>query len=137
MSYLELDQWLISHFAWIEHYMTDNFYLFIFLLACSITLIGIVADEYTIIILFTAILFPIAQTNAISQWVIGFIILIFAGWWLIPQQDPDFLVFSEVVNNKKQTFSKPAFLTFNAVTVLIRLAALYVSIPFWKWLGLL
>ncbi|MCG9969236.1 anion permease [Pelotomaculum terephthalicicum JT] len=137
MSYLELDQWLINHFAWIEHYMTDNFYLFIFLLACSITLIGIVADEYTIIILFTAILFPIAQTNAISQWVIGFIILIFAGWWLIPQQDPDFLVFSEVVNSKKQTFSKRAFLTFNAVTVLIRLAALYVSIPFWKWLGLL
>lgn len=137
MSYLELDQWLISHFAWIEQYMTDNFYLFIFLLACSITLIGIVADEYTIIILFTAILFPIAQTNAISQWVIGFIILIFAGWWFIPQQDPDFLVFSEIVNSKKQTFSKRAFLTFNAVTVIIRLAALYVSIPFWKWLGLL
>lgn len=137
LSYLGLDQWLVGHFSWMEYYMSHNFYLFVVLLIGSIMLLGLLVDEYTIITFFAAILFPMADSCGISPWVLGFIILTITGWWLLPHEDADFLFFSEVTNMKKKLFDMRSFLKFNAGTIVVRIIAIYVSIPFWKLLGLL
>ncbi len=137
MTYLELDQWLIGHFTWMNHYLQESFYLFVLILTLVITLMGFVVDEYTTITFFGAVLIPMALLNGINPWIMGFIILTATGWWLLPYQDEDFLLFGEIINTKKNIFSLPDFIKFNGVTIVIRIAAIYASIPFWKWLGLL
>ncbi|MTI85711.1 MAG: cyclic nucleotide-binding domain-containing protein [Firmicutes bacterium] len=137
MSYLGLDQWLVYHFGWMSHYLQENIYLFIFMLTISIALLGFVIDEYTTITFFAAVLFPMALLNGINPWVMGFIILTSTGWWVLPYQDPDFILFSEITNSKNKIFNIPWFLKFNSATIVIQLIAIYISIPFWFYMGLL
>jgi DASS family divalent anion:Na+ symporter len=56
--------------------------------------------------------------------------------WFMPYQCTYYLLFEELTG-KKKLFDKTSLLQFNLVSVLFRLAAVYASIPFWRFLGIL
>jgi hypothetical protein len=56
--------------------------------------------------------------------------------WFFPYQCTYYVQFEELTK-RKRTFNEKSFITFNAMTALVRLLGLYASIPFWRSLGLL
>ncbi|MCI5157929.1 MAG: TRAP transporter large permease subunit [Candidatus Electrothrix sp. AUS1_2] len=136
ISYLGLDNLLGQKFLWLGKYMKNDFYLFVPLLSiCTMFLRLFIPNTATVAIL-SSVLFPIALSNGINPWVIGFIILIMSDSWVMPYQCSYYLLFDELTSSKR-LFSKAMMLKFNLISISFRLAAVYASIPFWKSIGLL
>ncbi len=111
----------------------DGFVLMLFVLVIAIRLA--VPINATIVIL-AAVLMPLAELNGVNPWVIGFIILLFSEMWFLPYQCSYYLQL-RAVNQSHAIYDEAGFLRFNAVMNFARLAAVYLSLPFWRSLGLL
>jgi len=135
MTYVGLDQWFGAHLAWMTKYMSDNFPFFVLLLCLGVLLIQLLIPYSTTVAIFATVFIPMAQAAGINPWLIGFIILFIADGWFFPYQSSTYLLFREVTN-KNQLFNERSLLTFNALTIAVRLAAIFVSLPYWEILGL-
>ncbi|MCI5121020.1 MAG: TRAP transporter large permease subunit, partial [Candidatus Electrothrix sp. AUS4] len=136
ISYLGLDTLLGQEFVWLGKYMKNDFYLFVPLLSiCTMFLRLFIPNTATVAIL-SSVLFPIALSNGINPWIIGFIILIMSDSWVMPYQCSYYLLFDELTSSKR-IFSKAMMLQFNLISIFFRVAAIYASIPFWKSIGIL
>lgn len=87
----------------------------------------------TIALLFT-VLVQISESFGLSIWLLGFIILLTADIWWLPYQSPFYLRFVASFSNGIP-YKENAFLLFNALMNIIRIVAIYLSIPYWKNLG--
>ena len=79
---------------------------------------------------------PIAISQGINPWIIVFTVLIFSDGWVMPYQCPYYLMFEEITA-PKDVYDSRKLLNFNIVTNLLRFAAVYASIPLWRYIGLL
>ena len=136
MSFLGIDVWFAQHLAWIGKFMGTDFPLFVLMLAVAMYLIRLVVPNSAAIILVASIFMPLAQHHGINPWIIGFVVLMFSDGWFMPYQCSYYLpLLSE--GKLPQLFDHKSLLVFNAWSNLIRFAAVYASIPFWKSIGLL
>lgn len=135
MSYVGLDQWIGSHLSWMAAYMNVNLPLFILMLCLSVPLVQVVIPYGTTVAIFATVFMPMAQVSGVSPWLIGFIIIFMADGWFFPYQSSTYLFFRELAN-KNGLFQERQILNFNALTVVVRLAAVFISLPYWKLLGL-
>jgi DASS family divalent anion:Na+ symporter len=56
--------------------------------------------------------------------------------WFFPYQCTYYIqIESEII--KEPLFNMKKFFIYNAFSNILRIAAVFVSIPYWKWLGLL
>ena len=78
----------------------------------------------------------VKTATAYPAFVLGFIILIMSDAWIMPYQCTYFLLFRELTS-KQKLYNRTKFLQYNFLTVLFRLAAIYASIPFWRYIGIL
>jgi membrane-bound ClpP family serine protease len=87
-----------------------------------------------ILILATAAM-PFAHQAGITPWLVGFIMLIIAETAFFAYQSP-YIYF---LRNLTQTisYSEARVQTFHALLIPCKLAAIYLSVPFWHHLGLL
>ncbi|MGL1932256.1 MAG: SLC13 family permease [Desulfotalea sp.] len=136
MNYMGLDEKLIQQFAWLEHMMRSDFPLFV--LACSMTVLVVrfFIPLNSAIVICAAALLPLASGAGISPWVVGFIILIMAETAFFGYQSPYILFFRNLVKNDV-TYSEIKVQIFHGILVLVKLVAIYVSIPFWRSIGVL
>jgi di/tricarboxylate transporter len=136
MSYLGLTRFLAGHLAWLGDTMRLDFPAFLLILSCVMFALRLVAPNNAVIAISATVLMPLADLNGVNPWVIGFIILTMSEHWFFPYQCTYYVQFEELTK-KKRTFNEKSFITFNALTALVRLAGLYASLPFWRSLGLL
>ncbi|MDB5803761.1 MAG: cyclic nucleotide-binding protein [Betaproteobacteria bacterium] len=136
MSYLGLTKYLAGNLAWLGDSMRTNFPAFLLILSCVMFALRLVAPNNAVIAVSATVLMPLADLNGVNPWVIGFIILTMSEHWFFPYQCTYYVQFEDLTK-RKRTFNEKSFITYNALTALLRLAGLYASIPFWRSLGLL
>lgn len=136
MNYLEIDVLFSQNLAWIAKFMRDDFYIFVLLLCGAMYTIRLVVPNSAAIILVASIFMPVAIQQGINPWIIGFMVLMFSDGWFMTYQCSYYLMFAEL-SEEKGVFNQAKMLTFNRMSNLLRLAAVYASIPFWKFIGIL
>jgi len=135
MSYVGLDRWVGSHLYWMTGYMNGSFPLFVLLLCLGVVLVQLLIPYGTTVAVFATVFIPVAQASGVNPWLTGFIIIFMADGWFFPYQSGTYLFFRELAN-KRSLFNERSLLAFNALTVAVRLAAVFASLPYWKLLGL-
>ncbi|MCB1875579.1 MAG: anion permease [Chromatiales bacterium] len=136
MSYLGIDAWFAGHLAWVGNFMSGNFYLFSALLGVVIFVVRLVVPNSAAIILLASIFMPVAAAQGINPWVIAFIVILFSDGWFMPYQCSYYLLLVSRTEHDN-LFDQRSLLHFTMITNLFRFAAVFASIPFWQYLGLL
>ncbi len=136
MTHLGLSKFLASHLGWLGDLMRLNFPLFVLVLTGVLFAIRLVAPINAAVSISAAILLPLADLNGVNPWLVGFVILVMCEHWFMPYQCSYYVQF-ENLTKRKPIYDHGAFLTFNTISTLFRLAGIYASIPIWKSMGLL
>jgi DASS family divalent anion:Na+ symporter len=134
-SFLGLDHQLAEALPGLGSYMRTNFGLFVLLLFVLINVIRLAVPINATVVIMAAIFMPLAEISGVNPWVLGFVILLFAEGWFLPYQCSYYLQLQEM-NRDQPMYNEKSFLLFNGVINIARLAAVYVSLPYWKMLGL-
>ena len=135
-NYLGLDKWLTSHLTVLVEVLRSSFGLFVALLFGAIFVIRLAMPNTATVAICATIFMPVASQAGVNPWVIGFILLLFGDIWVFPYQCGHYQQFQELVR-EKNIYDEATFLKFNAFMNFVRLAGVYISIPFWRALGLL
>lgn len=81
------------------------------------------------------ILLPVAEAQGIHQWIAIFMTAMFSDIWFKPYQSSQYTqVLSQGLASR---YDQGGFMRYNQVMNLARVVVAYLSIPYWKWLGLL
>ena len=135
MNHLHIDDYLMGRLAWLAVYMRQDFAAFTLALSAVVLAVRLFVPLNQAIVIFSAALIPIAARSGISPWIIGFIVLVIAETSFFPYQAPYIFLFNkttERVHHKERQVQ-----VFHALLVLFKLAAIYLSIPFWREIGIL
>ncbi|GAB6041638.1 SLC13 family permease [Endothiovibrio diazotrophicus] len=136
MNHLGINQILIDHLGWLGDYMRNDFPLFVLLLSLTILAVRILIPLNSAILIFAAALIPIADGAGVTPWVVGFIILVMAETAFFGYQSP-YILFFRAQTAPEVAYRERKVQLFHGVLVLAKLAAIYLSIPFWKEIGVL
>ncbi|MEO7581297.1 MAG: SLC13 family permease [Massilia sp.] len=135
-DHLGLDRQLGAALPNIGATMRSNFSLFVLLLFAVVNLIRLAVPTNATTVILATILMPLAQVSGVNEWLVGFIILVFAEAWCFPYQCSYYLQLQEM-NRENPMYDERRFLRFNAAMNVGRLLAVYVSLPYWTMLGIL
>jgi len=135
-SVLGIERWIVENLVWTGDIIRINFIYFTLLIAAVTFILRFVLPNNVSIMILVSVYMPIAIANGINPWLIVFIVLIFSDSWFLPYQCSYYQSFLELTQDKN-LFNTKLFLKFNLWLNLARVVAVVVSIPFWKYLGLL
>jgi DASS family divalent anion:Na+ symporter len=135
-NHLGLDKALAAAMPNLSGYMRTNFPLFILILAGLTFLVRLVIPISPAIVILATVFMPIASTQGVNPWVVGFIILNLGEMWFFPYQCSYYLQF-RASTLPDGLYDERSFLRFNLLMNGLKIAALYASLPFWHMLGLL
>lgn len=136
MSSVGIDAMIAKNITFVGPLMRTNFSMFVMVLFISMGVVRLIVPNNATIAMFCTILLPIAQVNGVNPWVIGYIILMFSDGWLFPFQCTYYLLFLELTESKG-FYDQREVLKFQVFSNLFRIAAIYASIPYWKWMGVI
>ena len=122
--------------VWTRHLDVRQFLCLIAILFGVMVLLRLAIPNTATVALCATIFMPLASNVGIHPWVIGFILLLLGDLWFLPYQCPHYQQFNEIIRDKG-IYNENAFLKFNLFMNLVRLGAVYASIPYWEVLGLL
>jgi len=136
MKMTGIEMVIAKTFSWAGVYMKSDLELFIVALCGFIILIRFALPELVAEILLVTILFPLAQAQGVSLWLIGFVILTMCEMYIFPYQAPYFVQMKNLLSSLGQDgkYAEGRIIAFNAAMTLARVAAIYASIPFWKYM---
>lgn len=132
-NYLGLDHWVAARLGVVGEYMRTDFSLFLLMLAGVIFVVRLAVPISATIVISAAVFMPTASLHGINPWVVGFAILMLGEMWFLPYQCSYYIQFRQFLD----AYDEKLFLRSNAVMNLIKLSALYASIPYWTQLGLI
>ena len=135
MNHLQIDDDIMSHLSWLGTYMRQDFPLFVLALSAVLLIVRLLVPLNQAIVIFAAALIPIASNAGIAPWVVGFIILIIAETTFFPYQSPYIFLFNRITD--KVQHRERDVQIFHGVLIVFKLAAIYISIPFWQRIGVL
>ncbi len=137
IKYLGMDIWL-SQYLKILTSASNSATMFLTYI-CVITLITrVFLPIAPSIVLLSTTFIPLASNEGVNPWLVTFIILVAADMWFIPYQNSFYIIFEEVgLLNNQLFYDRKKFIFFNLFVGLIKLGAFYISIPYWKTLGLM
>lgn len=136
MSYIGLDQIIGNQILWLGEYMKTDFPIFVLLLSIIIFVLRLFVPNNSAVAILASVLFPVAEVSGLNIWVVAFIILMMSDGWIFPYQCSYYIQFDELLGEDK-IYNIKQFLIYNLVTNAFRLAAIYISIPYWRYIGLL
>lgn len=102
----------------------------LFVVICRLVLPRISAQ-----LLLSLALVPAAPSLGISPWLMGFVVLIVAHTWILPNQGLEYLITRDITRGEAFT-DRHGFIIGVALTA-VRLLAIAATIPFWRAIGLL
>lgn len=141
MSYLGIDKIIIQAFETaplniVAFYMTEDFYMFVIVLALLNFLVRFLIPNNACVIIFASVFLPIAEINGINVWVVGFIILMMSDGWFLPHQSTYYILFRELLK-KEKVYQEKWLIAFSFWINIGRVLAILVSIPYWRSTGIL
>ena len=90
------------------------------------------------IVLLSTTFIPLAANEGVNPWMVTFMILVAADMWFIPYQNSFYIIFEEAgLINNQMFYDRKKFIIFNLFVGAIKIGAFYISIPYWKSLGLM
>lgn len=129
-----LDQWVADGILALSRGMNSPGLLVVligvFVAVCRLGLPRIPAQ-----FLLSLALVPAAPALGISPWLVGFVVLVVAHTWILPNQGLELLITREVTRG--EAFTDRQGMTIGVALTVVRLLAIAASIPFWKAIGLL
>lgn len=139
MKLTGLDKLVFSYFSWIGVYMKTQLPLFILGLSLFIVLLRLALPEIVAEILLVTLLLPLANQAGVSPWLIGFIVLTMCETYIFPYQAPYHLQLKNHLANLGQDalYEERTVIRYNVLLTIARIAAIYASLPFWKYLDIL
>jgi DASS family divalent anion:Na+ symporter len=136
MSSVGIDTLIAQNLTFVGPLMRDQFGMFVLVLFFSIMGVRLIVPNNATIAIFCTILLPLAQVNGVNPWVVGYMILTFSDGWFAPYQCTYYLFFLQLTEGSGWYDAK-ALLKFNLLTNLFRLVAIFASLPYWKWMGII
>ena len=134
ITYLGLDRALGQSLGNAFDFVSGQIVLFIPLTLVVTLLLRTVLPVTAGMVVATVILLPIGQAQLINPWVVVFLAAMFSDIWFMPYQSSPYL--QVVSSGLGRYYLEPDFLRYNHLMNLSRIAAAYLSIPFWEVLGL-
>jgi di/tricarboxylate transporter len=135
INYLGLGRVIAAQVPWLGQYMYTNFSLFVLLLAVVMFVIRLAVPISATIVIMATVLMPVATHYGVNPWLVGFIVLILGEMWFFPYQCSYYLQFRQL--SRGRIYDERLFLAFNTLANLMKIGAIYASMPYWKTLGLL
>jgi DASS family divalent anion:Na+ symporter len=109
--------------------------IFLLVITVSVVVIRFILPAFPSLVVCILALLPISAALEISPFVIGLIVLLVNEPWLLPHQS---MIFQTLLSSTEgRLFDHPQTVKFALVHVLISLAAIAVSYPYWKYMGLI
>ncbi len=136
IRHVELDMWITAQLNWLTVYMKQDFPLFILLLSAAIVVVRLALPINATVVIFASVFIPVAVGVGVNPWIVGFVILMMAEGFIWPFQASYYMQFLSMAGPDSGGESGRV-LVMNAMGYLIKLAAIYASIPYWQHLGLL
>lgn len=136
MKHLGIDHQLMQQLAWLGDTMRNDFVRFVLYLSLTVLLIRLVIPLNSAILIIAAALMPIAEATGVSAWLVGFIILIMAETAFFGYQSPYILAFQRLLAGQVP-YQERRVQLFHLVLIPLKLAAIFLSIPFWISIGVL
>ena len=136
ISFTGIDGMLGEHLQWIGVYIKSNIYLFVLILSGVIFVMRIFIPNNATVVILATFLFPIAEISGLNAWIVAFIILMMSDAAFFPYQTTYYVLFQDMMK-KKNLVNLNYVIGINAFSVIFRIAAIYVSIPFWRMIGIL
>jgi DASS family divalent anion:Na+ symporter len=131
-----LDKWLALHLVGLGGFMRGNLGLFLLALFATLFIVRLAVPISATIVIAATVFMPLAETSGVNAWVVGMAILMLGEMWFFPYQCSYYLQFREIAL-RRGSYDEKSFLAYNAFMNAVKLLALYASLPWWKWLGLL
>jgi hypothetical protein len=82
------------------------------------------------------LLMPLAEATGINPWIIGFLAAMFSDLWFLPYQSSAYAQL-RAVDASGSGYNESLFLKFNLASSVLRVAAVFASIPYWDALDLI
>lgn len=136
ISFLGIDREIGDHLFVLGELMKENLYLFVLALAGLIFLLRFAVSINATVVIMVPILLPLAEAAGINAWVVCFMILTSSEAFFLPYQCSYYMLFRGF-NERQKLYLEPSFLHVNLWSILIRMLAIYASIPFWRALEIL
>jgi DASS family divalent anion:Na+ symporter len=86
------------------------------------------------VLILCTIFIPISNFYNISPWLASIVILVTADMWFLPYQNFFYVMFEEFSNSN---YNQKKFVLFNIIMNIVRVGAIYLSMPYWSKLGLM
>jgi len=136
LDYTGITAILTEHLSVVTDYMATNFSMFIVLLGALTAVLRLFLPITTAGVLVASVFLPLAAINGVNPWVVGFVIIILNETWILPAQSSYFLTMEDM-SGERPVYDRALFLKVSALSMGIRLLALFASLPFFEYLGLL
>ncbi len=134
-AHVELDRWLGERLQGLAGLTGGSALIFLLAVAALGAGVGLVLRPGPIGVLLGGALYPAAAAIGVNPWVVALTIQMMMVQFLYPQQNVVYL--SAYYGTGERAFSheqaRPLALAFTAFTLI----SLLVSIPYWRWLGLI
>ncbi len=136
MRHIGLDVWLTSNLSWLNVYMEEDFPSFLLMLAVAIFVVRLALPINATVIIFATLLIPTAISIGFNPWIIGFVILLMSESFIWPYQASYFSQFMSITGPEARADNRNVAI-FHFMIFIFKLAAIYATIPFWRYIGLL
>ena len=114
--------------------ISTNFPWFVLVLFGMVSLTRIFMPKGAVVLLYAFFFVPLAQSSGISPWVVSFMILVFGESFYFSFQSPEYCNFRQVLYGLTP-YDERYVLRINLFMNLVKLAAIYLSLPYWRHLG--
>ncbi len=116
-------------------YFVASKLLFLLVITISVVVIRFILPAFPSLVVCVLALLPISAALEISPFVLGLIVLLVNEPWLLPHQS---MIFQTLLSSTEgRLFDHPQTVKFALAHVVISLAAIAISYPYWKYLGLI
>ncbi|MBU0481119.1 MAG: anion permease [Proteobacteria bacterium] len=136
MKHTGVDKWLTGQFSWLNVIMAEDFHIFIAMLALAIGAVRFILPINATVIIFATLLLPTAENIGVNPWLVGFLILFMSESFILPYQASYYTQYCSITGTGHPHDDK-RLLPFYLAIIVMKLIAIYASLPFWKHLGLL
>jgi len=99
-----------------------------------IFVIRLLAPINATVVLLATVFIPMADNVGLNPWVMGMLLLILGEMWFFPYQCSYYLQFQKLCGGH---YTERQFLYFNGVANLLKLLAIFATLPYWHNLGVL
>lgn len=95
---------------------------------------AVMVSQNAVVVMMVALLSPVMAATGVSEWGIGLVILATGTCWLLPFQNT---VFISAMACMEETLTHRQTMKYAVFYELCSLLAFLVSIPYWRWLGII